>query len=53
MTTVFFILWMILHLLERFDLSNFCLAAVLFFAVCMLGFRLFIFYKITQHRLKQ
>ena len=53
MTTVFFILWMLLRLFERYDLSDFCLAAVLFFAVCMFGFRLFIFYKITLRRLKQ
>ena len=53
MTTVFFILWMLLRLFESYDLSVFCLAAVLFFAVCMAGFRLFIFYKITLHRLKQ
>lgn len=52
MTTIFFILWIFLHFLERYDLSAFCLAAVLFCAACMLGFRLFIFYKITRHHLK-
>jgi hypothetical protein len=53
MTTVFFVLWMLLYLLESYDLSALCLTAVLFCTVCMLGFRLFMFYKITQRRLKQ
>lgn len=53
MTTVFFILWMLLRLFESYDLSVYCLAAVLFFAVCMIGVRLFFFYKITLRRLKQ
>lgn len=53
MTTVFFILWMLLHLLESYDLSALCLGAVLFFAVCMIVFRFFFFYKITLRRLKQ
>ena len=53
MTTVFFVLWMLLRLYESYDLSVYCFAIFLFFAVCMAGVRLFIFYKITLHRLKQ
>ncbi len=53
LTTVFFILWMLLRLYESYDLSVYCLAVVLFFGVCMVGVRLFIFYKITLNRLKQ
>ncbi len=53
MTTVFFILWMIARLFGNNDLSVYCLAAVLFFAVCIIGVRLYIAYKITLNRLKQ
>lgn len=52
MTTLFFILWMLLHLFESYELSQYCLIAVIFFAVCMVAVRLFIFYKITQRRLE-
>ena len=52
MTTVFFILWMLLHLFESYDLSAWCLAVVLFFAVCTVGVRLLIFYKITLRRME-
>jgi len=52
MTTFFFMLWMILHLFENYDLSAVCLAAVLFFGVCMISLRLFLYYKITIRRLK-
>jgi hypothetical protein len=52
MTTVFFILWMLLHMFKSYDLSTLCLAAVLFCIICMMGFRLFIFYKITLRKLK-
>jgi hypothetical protein len=51
-TTFFFALWMLLHLFEMYDLSYICLAAVIFFAACMFGLRLFVFYKITQRRLE-
>ncbi len=53
MITIFFILWMVLHLFEMDELSTFCLVAVLILAACMLIVRLFIFFKIYQHRLKQ
>jgi hypothetical protein len=53
MTTVFFVFWMLLYLAESHDLAAICLSAVLICVVCMVGFRLFIFYKITRHRLKQ
>jgi hypothetical protein len=53
MTTVFFIFWMLLRLFEKYDLSVYCLAAVLFFAACMVGVRLFFLYKITLRRFKQ
>lgn len=51
-TTFFFVLWMLLHLFEFYDLSVICLAAVIFFAACMFGLRLFVFYKITLRRVK-
>ena len=52
MTTVFFILWMLLHMFGNYDLSTWCLAVVLFFAVCTVGVRLLIFYKITLRRME-
>ena len=51
-TTVFFILWMLLHLFESYELAAWCLATVLFFAACMAGVRLFVFYKITRRRIQ-
>ncbi len=51
--TVFFVLWIILHLLELYDLSLVCLYAVAFFALCIIAIRIFFVYKITRRRLKQ
>lgn len=52
MTTLFFILWAVSYLIEMYDLSVICLAAVAFFCICMIALRLFVYYKITLRRLE-
>lgn len=51
--TIFFILWILLTLFENYSLSAFFIAAIGFCIACILGVRLFIFYKIMRSRLKQ
>lgn len=53
LTTVFFVFWMLLYMAENHNLASICLATALISTCCMLAFRLFVFYKITPHRLKQ
>lgn len=47
-----FISWMLFYLFEMYDLSAISLVAVIALLSCVLGLRLFAFYKVMRHRLK-
>lgn len=51
-TTVLFILWILFNLFEKYSLSIYCIAAMLFFFAGMMGIRLLMRFIILLRRQK-